>query len=46
MADARAKAVRAYLIQQGKVEPERIFLTENQTGSVKTQGSRALMQFR
>lgn len=46
LADARAKAVRAYLIQQGKVEPERIFLTENQTGSVKTQGSRALMQFR
>jgi Domain of Unknown Function (DUF748) len=42
----RAKAVRAYLLQTGKVEAARLFLTENQTGGVRSDGSRAYLQFR
>ena len=45
LASERAKAVRDYILQSGKVEPERVFLTESQSG-VKTQGSRAYLQFR
>jgi hypothetical protein len=46
LADERAKAVRAYLLSTGKVEANRLFLAENQTGGVKSEGSRAYLQFR
>ena len=46
LAADRAKAVRAYLLQTGKVEADRVFLTETQPGGVKTQGSRAYLQLR
>jgi hypothetical protein len=46
LASDRAKAVRAYLLQTGKVEAARLFLTENQTGGVRSDGSRAYLQFR
>jgi hypothetical protein len=46
LASERAKAVRVYLLQTGKVEAERLFLTENQPGGVKANGSRAYLQFR
>ena len=42
----RAKAVRAYILATGKVEAGRIFLTENKTGGVRSDGSRAYLQFR
>jgi hypothetical protein len=46
LAADRAKAVRAYILQTGKVEATRIFLVENQTGGVRADGSRAYLQFR
>ena len=46
LASDRAKAVRAYLLQTGKVEAARLFLAENQSGGVKTNGSRVYLQFR
>jgi hypothetical protein len=46
LASERAKAVRAYLLQTGKVEAARLFLMENQTGGVRSDGSRAYLQFR
>src|SRR5262249_35005817 len=46
LAAERAKAVREYLVQVSKVEPERIFLAENQAEGVKSQGPRAYLQFR
>jgi len=45
LADNRARAVRAYLLQTGKVEADRLFLAENQTGGVKSEGSRVYLQF-
>jgi Domain of Unknown Function (DUF748) len=45
LATDRAKAVRAYILQTGKVEDARLFLTENQTGSVRSEGSRVYLQF-
>ena len=44
LATERAKAVRAYILQSGQVEADRIFLTEIQAGGVKTQGSKAYLQ--
>ena len=46
LASDRAKAVRAYLLQTGKVEAARLFLAENQTGGVRSDGSRVYLQFR
>ena len=46
LADDRAKGVRAYLLQTGKVEAGRLFLAENKTGGVKSEGSRVYLQFR
>ena len=46
LASDRAKAVRAYILQTGKVEAARLFLAENQTGGVRSDGSRAYLQFR
>lgn len=45
LADERAKAVRAYVLQSGKVEDSRLFLTENQTGGVRSDGSHVYLQF-
>jgi len=45
LAADRAKAVRAYILQTGKVEGTRLFLTENQTGGVRSDGSRVYLQF-
>ena len=46
LASDRAKAVRAYILQTGKVEATRLFLSENQTGGVRSDGSRVYLQFR
>jgi len=46
LASDRAKAVRAYILATGKVEASRLFLAENQTGGVRSDGSRAYLQFR
>jgi hypothetical protein len=44
LAAERAKAVREYIFQTGKVESERLFLTEAKPGSLKTEGSRVYLQ--
>jgi hypothetical protein len=41
----RAKAVRAYILQTGKIEATRLFLTQAQTGGVRSDGSRVYLQF-
>jgi hypothetical protein len=46
LASDRAKAVRAYLLATGKVAASRLFLAESQTGGVRSDGSRAYLQFR
>jgi hypothetical protein len=46
LAGERAKAVREYLLQSGKVEAERLFLTEHQGDSARAEGSRAYLQLR
>ena len=46
LASDRAKAVRTCIISTGKVEAARLFLTENQSGGVKANGSRVYLQFR
>ncbi len=45
LATDRTKAVRAYILQTGKVEDARLFLTANQTGGVRSDGSRVYLQF-
>jgi hypothetical protein len=45
LAADRAKAVRTYLIETGKVDGARLFLTESQTAGVRTDGSRVYLQF-
>jgi len=44
LAAERAKAVREYIFQSGKVEGERLFLTEAKPGSLKTEGPRVYLQ--
>jgi outer membrane protein OmpA-like peptidoglycan-associated protein len=44
LATERAKAVREYILQSGKVEPARLFLTENKTGNLKTEGPRVYLE--
>jgi hypothetical protein len=44
LAADRAKTVREYVLQNGKVEAERIFLTEAKAGSLKTEGPRVYLQ--
>jgi hypothetical protein len=46
LATDRARAVLAYILQTGKVEAGRLFLTENKTGGVRSDGSRVYLQFR
>ena len=45
LAATRAKAVQAYLVATGNVEAARLFLTESQTGGVRSDGSRVYLQF-
>jgi Domain of Unknown Function (DUF748) len=45
LATDRAKAVRAYILQTGKVEDTRLFLTQSQAGGVRSDGSRVYLQF-
>jgi len=45
LAAARAKAVQNYLLQSGKVEASRLFLT-TKGGVLRSDGSRAYLQFR
>jgi hypothetical protein len=40
----RAKAVREYILQSGKVEAGRLFLTEKKAAGLKTDGSRVYLQ--
>jgi hypothetical protein len=44
LAAERAKAVREYILQSGKVEGERLFFTEAKAGSLKTEGARVYLQ--
>lgn len=46
LASERAKVVRDYILQSGKVEAERLFLTESQPDGVKSEGSRVYVHFR
>jgi hypothetical protein len=46
LATDRARVVRAYLLATGKVEAARLFLAENRTGGVRSDGSRVYLQFR
>jgi hypothetical protein len=46
LAASRAKAVQAYLLQTGKVEAARLFLKEDQTAGLRSDGSRVYLQFR
>lgn len=45
LAASRAKAVRAYLLQTGKVEAARLFLKESQAEGLRSDGSRVYLQF-
>jgi hypothetical protein len=45
LAADRAKAVQTYLLQTGKVEASRIFLTAGGAGTLRRDGSRAYLQF-
>ena len=46
LAASRAKAVRAYMLQTGKVEASRLFLKEDQAAGLRSDGSRVYLQFR
>jgi outer membrane protein OmpA-like peptidoglycan-associated protein len=46
LAARRAQAVQAYLLQNGKVEASRIFVTAAGTEKLRRDGSRAYLQFR
>ncbi|MSU59365.1 MAG: DUF748 domain-containing protein [Pedosphaera sp.] len=46
LASDRAKAVREYLQQSGKVESDRVFLVENQGGELNAKGNRVLLQLK
>jgi hypothetical protein len=43
LAVARAKAAREYILQGGKVEPERVFLTESKSTGLRTEGPRVYL---
>ena len=45
LATNRARSVRDYILQSGKVEDTRLFLTGTQTGGVRSDGSRVYLQF-
>jgi hypothetical protein len=43
LASNRAKAAREYILQGGKVEGERVFLTESKTSGLRTEGPRVYL---
>lgn len=43
LASNRAKAAREYILQGGKVEAERVFLTESKATGLKTEGARVYL---
>jgi hypothetical protein len=43
LASNRAKGAREYILQGGKVEAERVFLTESKTTALKTEGPRVYL---
>jgi hypothetical protein len=43
LAADRAKAVRAYILETGKVEASRLFLKANESGGVRSDGSRVYL---
>jgi len=45
LAASRAQAVQAYLVQVGKVEPGRIFITAGEAEHLRRDGSRTYLQF-
>ena len=45
LAASRAKVVRAYLLENGKVEAPRLFLKEDQAAGLRSDGSRVYLQF-
>jgi flagellar motor protein MotB len=46
LAASRAKAVQDYLLQTGKVEAARLFLKEDPTAGLRSDGSRVYLQFK
>jgi hypothetical protein len=46
LAASRAKAVQDYLLQTGKVEAPRLFLKEDPTAGLRSDGSRVYLQFK
>lgn len=46
LANRRAEAVQAYLLQTGKVEAVRLFLVSSGAGGLRRDGSRSYLQFR
>jgi len=46
LATSRAQAVQAYLLQTGKVEAGRLFLTAHGAETLRRNGSRTYLQFR
>ena len=46
LAAARAKTVQDYLLNNGKLDPFRLFLKQPEAGSVRGEGSRAYIEFR
>jgi hypothetical protein len=46
LANERAKRVKEYLLQNGKVEPERVFLAEKSDDTKAARGSRVYLHLR
>jgi hypothetical protein len=46
LASERATVVRQHLIEQGKVEPERLFLSASTDGTARKDGARVYLEFR
>jgi hypothetical protein len=46
LASSRIRAVQEFLIQEGNVEPQRLFPLEVQAGAVKTEGSKVFLNLR
>jgi hypothetical protein len=46
LATSRAAAVRACILQTGKVEASRLFLKQGESGGLRSDGSRVYLQFR
>ncbi len=46
LASERAKRVQDYLLESGKVQSERVFLTQPASGRAHTNGHRVFLQLR